>query len=190
MTQILETLVTLFSLAILESLLSIDNAVVLAVIARDLKAEDQKKALSYGLVGALVLRFAAILAITWLIQYSWIKVIGGVYLLWLAIHYFFLKGFKKAAPKKSYSSLWKAVWVIELTDLLFAIDSILAAVAITSNIWVILAGGAMGMLFIRYASTKLIQVLDRFPILESLAYVLIAGVSIKVILEGTHHSFW
>jgi YkoY family integral membrane protein len=186
----LQTLITILSLAILESLLSIDNAVVLAVVAKDLKPEDQKKALSYGIMGALVLRFLAILLASRLIQYEWVKVVGGAYLLWLAVHYFFLKRFKKEKQKKSYSSLWKAVFAIELTDLVFAIDSILAAVAITTNIWIIMIGGAMGMVFIRFASTQMIKLLKRFPFLETFAYLLIAVVAIKVMLEGTHHSFW
>ena len=79
--------------------------------------------------------------------------------------------------------------MIELTDLAFAVDSILAAVALTSNYWVIVIGGLIGVVVIRFAAQGVIKLLERYPKLETIAYVLIAVVAIKVIVEGVH-SFW
>jgi YkoY family integral membrane protein len=185
----LQTLATILSLAVLESLLSIDNAVVLAVIARGLRPSEQKRALSYGLIGAIVLRLGAILIASHLIRFPWLKVLGGVYLFWLSVQYFFFKKSKSHETGKSYSNFWRAVLAIEFTDLVFAVDSILAAVAITNNICVIMIGGMIGVIAVRFAASHMIKILNRFPFLEKFAYGLIAGVSIKVITEGVY-SFW
>ena len=178
------------SLAGLEILLSVDNAVVLAVMAKNLKPEDQKKALRYGMAGAFVFRFLMILIAAELVKYEFMKILGGVYLLWVWIHYFLSKNKGPKVETKSYPSFWKTVFAIELTDLVFAIDSILAAFAITSNIWVIILGSIIGIIGVRFAAGFVIKILQSFPALETLAYLLIGGVAIKVVLEGTHHSFW
>ncbi len=184
----LADVMSVLTIAILESFLSLDNAVVLALIAKELKPSEQKKALRYGLIGAVVLRLAAVGLAATLIKYTWVKLVGGAYLLFLVIKYFLGKHAEKSKPKthKAYSSFWKTVLMIELTDLAFAVDSILAAVAITSNYWIIVAGGLMGVLVIRFAAGGMIQLLNKWPKLEVIAYLLIAVVSVKVIIEGIH----
>ena len=188
--QFIKIALLVLSLAGLEILLSVDNAVVLAIMAKDLKPEDQKKALRYGLIGAFVFRGLMVLIAAQLIRFSFMKVLGGAYLLWITIHHFFFKKKDPTAKEHHYPSFWKAVLAIELTDLVFAIDSILAAFAITSNIWVIIFGGIIGMIGVRFAAGFVINLLKRFPFLETVAYVLIGIVAVKVMLEGTHHSFW
>jgi YkoY family integral membrane protein len=184
----LTDLAGIFTIAVLESFLSLDNAVVLALIARKLKPEEQKRALRYGLLGAVVLRIAAVGVATWLIQYRWVKIAGGIYLAYLALSYFLgKKDDEKVA--KAFPTFWKTVLMIELTDLAFAIDSILAAVALTSKYWVIVIGGLIGVVVIRFAAQGVIKLLERYPKLETFAYVLIALVAAKVIFEGIH-SFW
>jgi predicted tellurium resistance membrane protein TerC len=76
------------TLLLLETLLSIDNAVVLALLVAPLRKDDQAKALRYGIIGAYVFRGLCLLFATWLIHIWWLKVIGGAYLVWLAVDYF------------------------------------------------------------------------------------------------------
>ncbi|NDG85511.1 MAG: hypothetical protein EBX52_10835 [Proteobacteria bacterium] len=186
--SILLFLGTVFSLAVLETLLSIDNAVVLALMARELPVKDQKRALRYGLAGAVVLRILAVFFATKVVQYAWVKALGGAYLLWLSIRYFYKKNRPDAGEKKrrSSSKFWEVVLWIELTDLVFAIDSILAAVAITSDYWAIVVGGVLGVVAIRFAAGGMIRLLERFPKIESLAYILVAGVGLKVLYQVAH----
>jgi YkoY family integral membrane protein len=179
-TQFIATSV---SLAVLETLLSIDNAVILALMARELPEAQQKKALRYGLIGAVVLRLLAVYSATRLVQYAWVKALGGAYLLWLAIRYFFKWGSSGEKTRKASTRFWVVVFWIEVTDLVFAVDSILAAVAITDQYWVIVSGGLLGVVAIRFAAGRLIQLLNRFPKLESFAYLLVAGVGIKVLYQ-------
>ena len=176
---------TIGVLIFLEGILSLDNALVLAIIARGVKQELQKKVLLYGLIGAIVLRMTAIYFANTLIRFAWIKFVGGGYLLWLAIRYFFFnEGDKKITAVER--SFWGTVLVVELTDLAFAADSILAAVALTNNYWVIVTGGLIGTFFMRFAANQFITLLNIFPRLEKTAYLLISIVGIKVILEGLH----
>jgi YkoY family integral membrane protein len=178
---------TVLSLAVLETLLSIDNAVILALMARELPEKEQKKALRYGLIGAVVFRTLAVYFATRLVQYAWVKALGGAYLLWLAIRYFFKKGGEEAKkPKRSLTRFWEVVFWIEVTDLVFAVDSILAAVAITTDYWAIVVGGILGVVAIRFAAGGMIKLLNRYPRLESLAYLLVAAVGIKVLYQVTY----
>lgn len=177
---------SIFGIALLETFLSIDNAVVLALIARELEPVQQKKALRYGLIGAIVLRLLAVGLATYLIHYQWVKIIGGLYLGYLAVRYFIGKKKKNAHKDLASQNFWKTVAMIEFTDLAFAVDSILAAVAISNQYWIVVAGGLIGVVTIRFAAQGMIRVLERFPKLESIAYALIAGVALKVIYEGAH----
>src|SRR3954468_16758970 len=79
-------------LVVLEGLLSADNALVLAMMILGLPRRDQKKALRYGLVGAFAFRIAATLLATYLIRMDWVKVLGGLYLLYLSYEHFFHGG--------------------------------------------------------------------------------------------------
>lgn len=185
-TDIIPFLGTVFSLAILETLLSLDNAVVLALMASELPEREQKKALKYGLWGAVILRILAVYFATRLVSIAWVKALGGAYLLWLAIVYFVKKGGGKKKTHRTSKNFWAVVFWIELTDLVFAIDSILAAVAITSNYWAIVAGGLMGVVAIRFAAGRFIVLLERYPKIETFAYLLVAGVGLKVLVQVSY----
>jgi YkoY family integral membrane protein len=174
---------TIGVLIFLEGILSIDNALVLAIIARGVKPELQKKVLTYGLVGAVVFRMTAIFFANTLIQYRWLKFVGGAYLLWLAIQYFFFTEEKEDREKVS-RGFWATVLVVELTDIAFAVDSILAAVALTNRYWVIVTGGLIGTFMMRFAANQFIRLLNFYPNLERTAYLLITIVGAKVMVEG------
>ena len=177
-------LATIGILVFLEGILSIDNALVLAIIARGVDAKDQKKVLTYGFFGAVLFRMTAILFASTLIHYRWIKFVGGAYLLWLAIQYFFLNQDEDGDRQVVKRGFWMTVVVVELTDIAFAVDSILAAVALTSKYWVVVTGGLIGTLFMRFAANQFIRLLEKFPNLENTAYLLITVVGAKVMLEG------
>lgn len=174
-------------LVFLEGILSIDNALVLALLARDLPKEQQKKALTYGLAGAVVFRLISLSLVTYLISMRWVKFVGGGYLVLLALKHF-IKG--EEAPdvdgKKKQTNFWKVVFVIELTDIAFAVDSILAAVALTNKFWVVFTGGVLGIIMMRFAATMFLGLLRKFPAFETTAYLLVFVIGVKVIIEGLH----
>lgn len=172
-------------LVFLEAILSIDNALVLAILARGLPKELQKKALTYGLVGAVIFRLIALSLVTYLIHWTWVKYVGGAYLVFIALKHFLKGEEREHSPKANRTSFWKVVLVIELTDIAFALDSILAAVALSQKFWVIFAGGLIGVILMRFAASGFIKLLTRFPGFETTAYSLVFLIGIKVVLEAT-----
>jgi YkoY family integral membrane protein len=176
---------TIGILIVLEGVLSIDNALVLAVLARSVKPELQKKVLTYGLVGAVVLRMAAVFLAQELLKSSIIKVLGSIYLLYLSVHFFATKGVEEAERRETKErGFWTTILLVELADLAFAVDSILAAVAMTDKYWVIITGGLLGTVMMRFAANGLIALLNRLPRLEPTAFVLVGIIGLKLGLEA------
>jgi YkoY family integral membrane protein len=185
--------ITIALLVALEGLLSADNAMVLAVLVLGLPKSDQQKALRYGIVGAFAFRALATLLAVYLISLSWVKLAGASYLMYLAVHHFLQHGGSEArqAPKKATSLLglspfWSTVVKVELTDIVFAIDSILVAVAMSSKVWVVLCGGILGIIMMRMVIGQLLAIVQRYPPLVDGAFIIIAWVGIKLIIEYLH----
>lgn len=184
-------LVTVGLLVILEGLLSADNALVLAILVLGLPREQQRKALRYGILGAFVFRILAILAATQLIAFGWVKLVGGGYLLWLTYSHFFLHGsdagdrrnIKPARAWLGLSAFWATVVKVELTDVVFAIDSILVAVAMSNKTWVIITGGVLGIIAMRLVIGQLLAIVRKYPALVDGAFIIIAWVAIKLFVE-------
>ncbi|MBN22068.1 MAG: hypothetical protein CL678_12375 [Bdellovibrionaceae bacterium] len=173
-------------LVFLEGILSIDNALVLALLAKRLPKEKQQKALSYGLVGAFIFRFVAIGLAAYLIKLNWVKYAGGSYLIFISLKSLLFGEKKDEHKETNTASFWKVILLVEVTDIAFAIDSILAAVALTPKFWIVFTGGFLGVLLMRFAASYFIRLLDQFPNFEKTAYLLILWIGIKLILEGFH----
>ena len=182
-------LLTVALLVALEGLLSADNAMVLAVLVLGLPKRDQKKALRYGIIGAFAFRTIATLLAVYLIKLGWVKLAGAAYLLYLSFNHFFMtdaEARRKAPPAKpafGLSAFWATVVKVELTDIVFAIDSILVAVAMSQKLWVILAGGLLGIVMMRVVIGKLLSLIERYPPLVDGAFIIIFWVGFKLFLE-------
>jgi len=185
---------TIALLVALEGLLSADNAMVLAVLVLGLPKPEQRKALRYGIVGAFAFRTAATLAAAYLIRLGWIKLAGAGYLIYLSFKHFFLSDAEsrrmppRAKPWLGLSAFWATVVKVELTDIVFAIDSILVAVAMSPKIWVILTGGLLGIVAMRLVIGRLLSLIERYPALVDGAFVIIAWVGAKLLIEFLHNA--
>jgi YkoY family integral membrane protein len=188
-------LVTILVLIVLEGLLSGDNALVLAVIVMPLPEEQQRRALRYGIIGAFVLRTIATFLAVWLVQVKWVSLIGGLYLLWLPYKHFTQRHDEHGSEAASTAAVagflglslfWSTVIKVELVDLVFAVDSILAAVGMTKKIWVIVTGGVLGIIMMRLLTGYVLTLVKRFPKLIDGAYIVVAWVGIKLVLEYLH----
>lgn len=183
---------TIGLLVLLEGLLSADNALVLAILVLGLPRAEQKKALRYGILGAFVFRFLATIFAVYVIQLSWVKLIGAAYLLYLPYAHFSggdAEARRTPTPAKAWlglSAFWATVVKVELTDIVFAVDSILVAVAMSNKTWVIVTGGLLGIAAMRLLIGKLLTVVQRYPALVDGAFVIIAWVGIKLLLEYLH----
>ncbi|VWX38317.1 TerC family protein [Exiguobacterium oxidotolerans] len=204
----------------LEGLLSADNALVLAVMVKHLPGEQQKKALFYGLAGAFVLRFAALFAISFLVDIWQIQALGAAYLLIMGLRHIYktvkarrlgenhgadseLDQEPESDEPVSKAEFWKTVVKIEFADLAFAVDSILAAVALAVALpdWgtneigglnaghfvVILTGGLMGVVLMRFAARVFVRLLAERPGLETAAFAIVAWVGVKLAVLALEH---
>lgn len=179
-------LLTIGTLALLEGILSVDNALVLAILVKDLPPQTRKKALTYGIVGAFVFRFIALIFAAKLMGWMIFKVIGGGYLIYLAMkHMFFFheEDAHQTSPKVA-RSFWMTVIVVELTDIAFSIDSITTAVAMSDKIVIVWLGGILGIIFLRFSANLFVKLLETLPKLEDLAYQLIFFIGIKLFLDA------
>jgi YkoY family integral membrane protein len=179
---------TIMTLAILEGILSVDNSLVLAILVRSLPKEQQKKALAYGIVGAFVFRILALIFAAYLMRFMVFKIVGGAYLIYLAMKhmFFFYKEDAHQLSPRTGASFWKTVAAVELTDIAFSIDSITAAVAMSDKLVIVWLGGILGIIFLRFMAGFLVRLLERLPKLEDLAYQLIFFIGSKLLLDGFH----
>ncbi|MFB5281059.1 TerC family protein [Peribacillus sp. Hz7] len=202
---------TLLILIGLEGLLSADNALVLAVIAKHLPENQKKKAINYGIIMAFVFRFAALFAISFIANVWQVQAIGAAYLLYLGLKHIIQARFGKEnenihkddEKESAGKGFWPTVGKIAVADLAFAIDSILAAVALALGLpdsplddfggmdggqfIVVVLGGLAGLILIKYAATWFVQLLDKRPALETTAYAIVAWVGVKLAVITLAH---
>lgn len=265
-------------LVVLEGVLSIDNALVLGLLAKRLPPSQRKRALSYGLIGAFVFRFLAIATATFLLQWTWVKLLGGAYLLYISLKHLVFESQEEEpdqvvldeqgqpilveaetgrpisaerevleieervpfplaegagsvldpstssaattssgtttsrsgkslgaqpAPVLDMRKFWWTVFVIEMTDIAFAVDSIVAAIGVVGSpppetpdsaphpkLWVVILGGFLGVVLMRFAAAIFIKLLDRFPRFETAAYLLVSIIGLKLLLDWGLNSDW
>ncbi len=228
-------------LILLEGVLSIDNALVLGLLAKRLPKSQQKRALTYGLVGAFAFRILAIGTASLLLRWRIVKLIGGGYLIYVAVKHFFFESQEEvqdeividdqghpvlidkqtgqsltsqqelleieeraplvaaaeaASTEMGKAKFWPTVVVIELTDVAFAVDSILAAIALVGSpppghdpnsfhpkLWVVVTGGILGVILMRFAAVVFIKLLEKFPRFEISAYLLVTVIGLKLVAD-------
>ncbi|WP_102026231.1 TerC family protein [Salirhabdus sp. Marseille-P4669] len=195
----------------LEGLLSADNALVLAVIAKHLPEDQKKIAINYGIIMAFVFRFAALFAISFIANVWQVQAIGAAYLLYLGLKHIIQARFGKeneniredVEEEADGKNFWPTVGKIALADLAFAIDSILAAVALALGLpdsplgdfggmdggqfIVVVLGGIAGLILIKYAATWFVKLLKQRPALETTAYAIVAWVGVKLAVITLAH---
>ncbi|TCN27738.1 TerC family protein [Mesobacillus foraminis] len=191
----------------LEGILAADNAVVMAVMVKHLPADQQKKALFYGLFGAFIFRFLTLFVISYLADYWQVQAVGAVYLFYIAGSNLIKKSrgnqSDEELPKQGTSSFWWTVLKVELADIAFAIDSMLAAVALavtlTPSGWfriggidggqfmVMFLGGIIGLVIMRFAATWFVRLLKERPALETAAFIIVGWVGVKLAIFTFAH---
>lgn len=169
------------TLVILEGLLSADNALVLAVLVKHLPEKQRKKALFYGIIGAYLFRVIAIGIGVTLINIGWIKIVGGHYLLWLVLQHFINKRDGEEEIQTKRVGFWSTVLTVELMDIAFSIDSVIAAFGVSNQVWVLFLGGILGILMMRGVAQLFLALIERIPEFETTAFVLIGMIGLRMI---------
>ena len=186
-----EILTLLPILISLELLLSADNAVALASLTKSLDdSNDRKTALNIGITISLVLRILLIILSSFLLNYLFIRIFAGLYLVYLFFSNVFLNNRNDLNANKKYLSsnkkfnFLKVVALLSITDLAFSIDSITTAVAISDQYILIVIGAIIGVLALRFTSGIFLKLLDYFLRLEMAGYIAILIIGIKLILNS------
>ncbi len=187
-------------LIVIESLLSVDNAAVLATMVAKLPKAEREKALKYGILGAYIFRGICLVLAGFLISIWWLKPIGGLYLLYLV--YDWWKGKQTEAKEDDFDhveveknwfyrvtvgavgSFWATVILVEVMDLTFSIDNVLAVVAYTDNTVVICIGVFIGILAMRFVAQAFVSLMEKYDFLETAAFVVIGLLGIKLTLSA------
>jgi YkoY family integral membrane protein len=193
-------LLVVLNLILVESLLSLDNAAVLATIVMKLPEGERKRALRIGTVFAYIFRGIALISANLLIKINWLKLLGGGYLLYLFFDFFYSRIFKKEpvaeldeevakARRKAARKIpglnffWSTVVMVELMDLTFSIDNVFAAVAFTKNIYLICTGVFIGIITMRIVAGYFVKLMNIFPFLESVAFTIIGVLGARLCLD-------
>jgi len=180
-----EVYLILLVLVVLEAVLSADNAIALAAIAKSVKdPKAQQQALDIGLVGAYVLRISLIFAATWVIKYWQFELLGAMYLLWLVFNYFFSDEEEgDEGTSVTSKTVWQIVPTIAITDLAFSLDSVTSAIAITEDTWLIVAGGTIGIVILRFMAGLFIRWVQEYTYLEDAGFITVGFVGIRLLLK-------
>jgi YkoY family integral membrane protein len=197
------SLLVIGNLIVIESLLSVDNAAVLATMVMDLPGKKRAAALKYGIIGAYVFRGFCLFFASFLVQIWWLKPIGGFYLLYLV--WVWLRGKKTPQKNDDYFDkqnnwlyqwtsgplgvFWSTVLLIEMMDLAFSIDNIFAAVAFTDNLVLIYIGVFIGILAMRFVAQGFVGLMERYPFLETCAFMVIGLLGLKLSLSAVEHFY-
>ncbi|WP_193212586.1 TerC family protein [Luteolibacter marinus] len=201
-------IMVVFILILIEGVLSVDNAAVLATMVMRLPEDQRGKALKYGIIGAYAFRGVCLALAAWLITVWWLEPIGGLYLLHLAWQHFSKhrsveeEGADAVATEGNWlyrmtfgrlGPFWATVAAVEVMDLAFSLDNVLAAVAYVKNfpmpskLVLVCTGVFLGILAMRFAAQGFVKLMHRYPFLETCAFVVIAILGVKLMLSVPRH---
>ncbi len=201
-------------LIFLEGILSIDNAAILGAMVTPLSDHEEVPwpkgmqkigheinkllgpqrtgALRVGLLGAYVGRGLMLFAASYIIQNPWLKLVGAAYLIKLALDDLSAHGYTgeeedgKGKPVKE-RTFWATVLAVELMDLAFSLDNVVAAVSLSKNIWIVMLGVFIGILVMRFAAGLFSYVVEKAPILKTAAYILVLNIGVELLVEDLGH---
>ena len=184
-SAIVEALPVIFSLIVIEGLLSVDNALAIAALASHLPEKQQQLALKLGIIGAYAFRGLALLCVSLIIENPWLKILGSAYLVWLMASNIVGKEESPDVAKAHHHrpGLVATILQIEVMDLTLSLDNVVAAVALDKRLWVICTGVFIGILALRFLAGMCIGLIKKFPILEKTAFLLIGFVGCILLTE-------
>lgn len=214
MSEYWPVLIIILQLIFLEGILSIDNAAVIGALVSPLPDDrrvvwpkplkrigewfhpllgnQRMAALRVGLLGAYTGRGLMLFLTSFLIHNSWIKLFGAAYLIHLAFDN--LEDMTGGGSEEDgdvrpikMQSFWTTVLTVELMDLIFSIDNVVAAVSLSNKLWVVMIGVGIGILTMRFAAGIFSYAVTREPILKQAAYVLVFNIGVELILDQVWH---
>lgn len=184
--DLLHALPVIISLILIEGLLSVDNALAIAAMANHLPPRQRVRALRWGIIGAYVFRGLALLFAYKIIEYPALKMAGALYLIYLLCEHFTKHAEKSLDPSASSAQpggFIRTIVAIEVMDLSLSVDNVVAAVALSPKLWVVCTGVFIGILVLRFVAGWCLKLLEKYPILEHAAFLLIGFIGVVLVVE-------
>lgn len=195
------SMLVIFNLIVIEGLLSVDNAAVLATMVLDLPRKERPAALKYGILGAYLFRGLFLVFAASLVSIWWLKPFGGLYLFYLVWNWWNSRGAKNAGEMNTekrnnrlyrfvarrLGPFWATVVFVEMMDIAFSIDNVFAAVAFTDNLILVCTGVFIGILAMRFVAYGFIRLMEEYAFLESCAYIVLAVLGVRLAFSAVEH---
>ena len=154
----------LLAIVVIDLVLAGDNAIVIALAARNLPKSVQRRAIVWGTVGAVVVRASLTVAVLWLLEVPGLMGAGGVLLVWIAYRLLAGDGDGKDHEVTAASGFWSAMRTIVVADAVMGLDNVLAvAGAANGSVLLVVAGLVISIPIVVWGSTLILDWLERFP---------------------------
>jgi tellurite resistance protein TerC len=197
--ELYQGLIVIASLVLIEGLLSVDNVLGIAALAKQLPEDQQKKAIRLGMIGAYLFRVVALILASVLISQTWVRWLGALYLIYLMSSHLTAHANKDAdenhdgVPDSKQVPFSSVLTQIALMDLSLSIDNVIAAVGLAPKVdghpvmWPIYVGVMIAILALQAIAPHAVTLLKRFPIMEPVAFILIGFVGCILAFEEAWH---
>lgn len=185
-SELLSALPVILSLIVIEGLLSVDNALAIAAMASHLPGRQKTMALRLGIIGAYLFRGLALAAAAWILETPVVMWLGAAYLVYLMSEHFTGAGDEDSdglPDGPNTRGFFATIVAIEVMDLSLSVDNVVAAAALDRRLWVVCTGVFIGILALRFVAGACIRLIDKFPILEHAAFLLIGFVGFILVGE-------
>lgn len=173
----------LLAIILIDLVLAGDNAIVIALAARSLPKNLQKKAIAWGTVGAIAVRSVMTVGVVWLLQIPGLMLIGGLGLLWIAYQLLADQGGKEHSGPVA-STFWGAMKTIVVADALMGIDNVLGvAGAANGSFDLVIIGLLVSVPIVVFGSTMVLKLVERFPAIIKIGAAVLAFTAAKMIVS-------
>jgi YjbE family integral membrane protein len=181
--------IALGQIIVVNIMLSGDNAVVIALACRSLPPKQQRSAIIFGSVGAIVLRVVLTFFAVMLLKLPFLKLVGGLALLWIGAG--LLSGGDDEGDLQAHDNLWPAIRTIIIADFIMSLDNVLGvAAAAKGNTVLLVLGLAISIPLIIYGSKIILSLMGRFPVIITLGAALLGWVAGEMLVDDTSVSGW
>jgi len=178
----LHFLSALLSIVLIDLILAGDNAVVIAMAVRSLPSEQRKKGIFYGAGAAVLLRVVATFFVSQLLMISFIKLVGGIVILWVAVK-LFIEGSPEENIEREVASIAQAVKIIVIADISMSIDNMLAVGGAShGNMFLLLFGLGLSIPFVVLTSNLLSMLMDKYPVIIYIGAAVLGKVGGEMII--------
>lgn len=184
-----DMLSALLAIIVIDLVLAGDNAIVIGMAARNLPKEQQKKAVLWGTLGAVIIRAAATVLVVQLLKIPGLLLAGGLFLVWIAIKLLIEE--KKHDDVKASVSLGAAIRTIVIADAVMGIDNIMAvAGAADGEFWLVIVGLAISVPIMIWGSTLVLKLIEQFPVTIYIGSAVLAYTAGKMIVDESFVKAW